>query len=185
MRATRGVTLIELLAALSILALLTLAATPALTRWSRGNRLTAGINRFHRTLALARSQAVEHSGQVVVCKSLDGRGCVASGGWEQGWLIFLDPNEDEQCQDGDGDGRCEPDGGVIIRTANGYAPGLTLRGSGNTADVIAFKSSGFSEGYPGTITLCDATGAARALVLSMQGRIRLAHADQDTLRCPP
>lgn len=185
MRANRGVTLIELLAALSILALLTVAATPMLTRWSRGNRLTAGINRFHRTLALARSQAVEHSAHVVVCKSRDGRRCVTSGGWEQGWIVFLDPIEDEQCQDGDGDGRCDLDDGVIIRSAAGYPRGLTLRGSGNTADAIAFKGSGFSEGYPGTITLCNASGAARALVLSMQGRIRLAYPDQDNLQCPP
>ena len=185
MRANRGVTLIELLAAVSILALLTVAASPALSRWIHGNRLTAGINRFHRTLALARSQAVEHSGHVVVCKSRDGHRCIASGGWEQGWLIFLDPLGDEQCRDEDGDGRCDLDDGAIIRSAHGYTSGLTLRGTGNTADAIAFKGSGFSEGYPGTLTLCNDAGAGRALVLSMQGRIRLTHPGQDTLQCPP
>ena len=185
MRANRGVTLIELLATIAVLAVLITAAIPALTHWSRGNRLTAGINRFHRTLALARSKAIEHGGNVVVCKSLDGHGCEATGGWEQGWLVFLDPAADEQCQDADADGLCDLDGGRIIRAEQGFAPGMTLRGSGNTADAVAFKGSGFAEGYPGTLTLCNAAGAARGLVLSMQGRIRLAHPNQDDLQCPP
>ncbi|MCO6440681.1 MAG: GspH/FimT family protein [Nitrococcus mobilis] len=185
MRANQGTTLIELLAVIAILALLTLAAAPALTHWSHSNRLTAGINRFHRTLALARNQAIEHGGQAVVCKSGDGHGCTASGGWEQGWLIFLDPAGDEQCQDDDVDGRCDLDGGLIIHIGQGFNPGMTLRGSGNTATAVAFKGSGFSEGYPGTLTLCDASGAARGLVLSMQGRIRLARPDEGNLQCPP
>ncbi|EAR20904.1 GspH/FimT family pseudopilin [Nitrococcus mobilis] len=185
MRVNRGVTLIELLVTITILALLTIAATPALTQWSRSNHLTAGINRFHRTLALTRSQAIEHGGHAVVCKSTDGHGCTATGGWEQGWLIFLDPAEDRQCQDGDSDGRCDLDGGLIIRIEQGFTSGITLRGSGNTATAIAFKGSGFSEGYPGTLTLCDASGTARGLVLSMQGRIRLARPGEDNLHCPP
>ncbi|MDN5871839.1 MAG: GspH/FimT family protein [Nitrococcus sp.] len=185
MRANRGVTLIELLAAIAILAILMTAAVPALTRWSDGNWLTTGVNRFHRTLALARSQAIEHRGNVVVCKSSDGRNCEATGGWEQGWLIFLDPGADEQCQDGDADARCDGDGGLIIRAEQGFAHGLTLRGSGNTANAVAFSASGFSQGYPGTFTLCSASGEARGLVLSMQGRIRLTHPSQDELHCPP
>lgn len=185
MRANRGVTLVELLVAIAILAILTTAAVPALTHWSRSNRLSAGINRFHRALVLARSQAIEHGGHAVVCKSPDGRGCESTAGWEQGWLIFLDPAEDEQCQDDDADGRCDLDGGLIIRAGQGFAHGMTLRGSGNTADAVAFKSSGFSEGYPGTFTLCNASGAARGLVLSMQGRIRLAYPSEDDLQCPP
>ncbi|MDN5849563.1 MAG: GspH/FimT family protein [Nitrococcus sp.] len=185
MRANRGVTLIELLAAIAILAILMTAAVPALTRWRDGNQLSAGINRFHRTLALARSQAIEHRGNVVVCKSGDGGGCEATGGWEQGWLIFLDPAADEQCQDDDGDGRCDGDGGLIIRAKQGFAHGMTLRGSGNTAEAVAFNASGFSQGYPGTFTLCSASGTARGLVLSMQGRIRLAYPSQDDLHCPP
>src|SRR5699024_7258530 len=184
MRAIRGVTLVELLATLAILALLITVAVPAITRWSRGNRLTAGINRFHRALALARGQAIEDGGHVVVCKSLDGRGCEATGGWEQGWLIFLDPAADEQCQDVDADGRCDFDGGLIIRAEQGFTRGMTLRGTGNTADAVVFKGSGFAEGYPGTLTLCSASGAARGLVLSMQGRIRLAYPSQDDLQCP-
>ncbi len=185
MRTHQGTTLIELLAVVTILALLTFAAAPSLTHWSRSNRLTAGINRFHRTLALARSQAIEHGGHTVVCKSSDGHSCTASGGWEQGWLIFLDPAEDEQCQDSDADGNCDLDGGLIIHSGQGYTPGITLRGSGNTSTAIAFKGSGFSEGYPGTLTLCDASGAARGLILSMQGRIRLARPDESNLQCPP
>lgn len=185
MRANRGVTLVELLAAVVILALLATMAVPTLTRWTRGNRLAVGINRFHRTLTLARSQAIEHSGHVVVCKSSDGRGCEAAGGWEQGWLIFFDPAADEQCQDDDADGRCDLDGGLIIRAERGFTQGMTLRGTGNTADAVAFKGSGFAEGYPGTLTLCTASGAARGLVLSMQGRIRLAYPSRDDLQCPP
>lgn len=184
MRADQGVTFIELVVTIAILAILVAAAAPTLTRWVENNRLATGINRFHRTLMLARSQAIEHAGNVVVCKSSDGRGCTTAGGWEQGWMIFLDPAQDGQCQDTDADGRCDGDGGLIIHIDGGFTQ-MTLRGSGNTANAVAFKASGFSVGYPGTFTLCTASGTARGLVLSMQGRIRLTYPGEDNLQCPP
>jgi Tfp pilus assembly protein FimT len=44
------------------------------------------------TLDSARSEAIKHSYRVNLCKTRHRRQCSDVGGWEQGWLLFVDEN---------------------------------------------------------------------------------------------
>src|SRR5688572_23647254 len=91
-RRSRGFTLVELLVVLSILAVLVTAAVPLTSSIGRSMKLTALSNALLSQLHLARSEAIKRNGRVAVCKSGDGRSCLAAGGWEQGWIVYHDAN---------------------------------------------------------------------------------------------
>lgn len=186
MSSRRGFTLIELLVVLVIASILLGVGVPSLRQLILDNRLIAHLHHFRSTLFLARSEAAVRGSPVVICKSVTGRSCEREGGWERGWLVFVDPNANEDCRDADADGRCDDDGGEIIRVFGGFdnTP-TTLRATGNPGRRVAFNPQGFSSGYPGTFTICDERGLeyARGIVLSLTGRFRSA-TRHDNLRCP-
>lgn len=135
----RGVTLIELMVAVGLLAIIMTAAVPAFDSVILSNRLTGYSTEFIATVQAARSEAIKRNQRVVICVSADGASC-ASGGWHQGWLVFHDV---------DGDG--VPDSGEeIIKVhealATGYlfkdaagATKVTFDGSGALASALSLK----------------------------------------------
>ena len=86
----RGVTLVELMLALSIGALVTGLAVPALTGLMAGKGLTTSTNQLIADMTLARSEAVRRSGGVVICSSHDGKACSGSADWGDGWILFVE-----------------------------------------------------------------------------------------------
>jgi type IV fimbrial biogenesis protein FimT len=180
-----GFTLIELLATIVVLSLLLGVGLPDLQRLLQDNRLVTVVNQLSRTLALTRSEAVAAGHQAVVCKSPDGRGCRSDGGWQQGWMVFVDPDGDEDCPDTDADQTCDDDGGrVVLIRPGSEESGVAITATGNPQQLVVFGPLGYADGYPGTFSICDQRGlpAARGLVLSMTGRIRVATAG-DNLKC--
>lgn len=87
-----GWSLMELLAVVAVLSLLLALAVPAMQVWRHQQQLQARAQVFMQTLQWARSQALVLRKRVTVCTSADGRDCVGSGGWQQGWLVFEDDN---------------------------------------------------------------------------------------------
>jgi type IV fimbrial biogenesis protein FimT len=87
----RGVTLIELLIAIFILAILTTIAVPSFREASLSARLTGTANKLHSSVMVARSEAIKANAPTTLCASANGTSCAASGSWEQGWII-LDAN---------------------------------------------------------------------------------------------
>lgn len=87
----RGLTLIELLIAIFILAILTTIAVPSFREASLSARLTGMANKLHSSVMVARSEAIKANAQTTLCTSADGTSCATSGSWEQGWII-LDAN---------------------------------------------------------------------------------------------
>lgn len=85
-----GVTLVELMLALSIGALVTGLAVPALTGLMAGKALTASTHQLIADMTLARSEAVRRSGGVVICSSRDGKACSGSADWDHGWVLFAE-----------------------------------------------------------------------------------------------
>jgi type IV fimbrial biogenesis protein FimT len=91
MRKTQhGFTLVELLAALAVVAILVGIATPSLRQFSANSRTIAATNSLVTALATARSEALRQSRTVTVCASSDQQTCANSANWSTGWIVFAD-----------------------------------------------------------------------------------------------
>lgn len=97
-RAGHGFTLVELVLAVSVLSILTIAATPAFTTLVNNNRLSSAANEMVGSLQLARAEALRRNARVVVCRSENPDAtsptCVAAKGNWLGWIAFVDSDRD-------------------------------------------------------------------------------------------
>ncbi len=174
-----GFTLIEVMIALVVAAIVMSIATPSFITMTQNNRIATQTNDLVTSLSLARSEAVKRGLRVTVCKSTDNANCIATGGWHQGWITFVDADNDAAVDEGE----------ILIRAHGPIGGGNTFNGTGNTANYISYVSSGFSQLtsgglQSGEIILCDSRGfgaTARALVLSASGQIRTAKANDATV----
>ncbi len=150
----RGFTLLELLKTLGIIATVLSFGVPSMSSLMRSNQVVAYTNDFIATLQTARSEALNNVVQVTVCKSLDQTSCNAAASWNDGWIAFIDNDEDE------------------IRNLAGTPETLiyahqALEGSNTLqsvacADWIAVRPNGLalgSAGNAGTFSLCNAANA--------------------------
>lgn len=87
---TSGFTLVELMVALAILAILVGLATPSFRDFTRSTQVTAANNDLVTALNLARSESLRRSTGVTVCSSADGATCGAATDWKSGWIVFED-----------------------------------------------------------------------------------------------
>jgi type IV fimbrial biogenesis protein FimT len=167
---SRGVTLPEVLVVLVVAGVLQTVGAPALASLMDAMRVGRGGESLFLTLQQARSEAIKRNGRVVVCKSDDGARCVTAGGWEQGWLMF---------QDGNNNARLDAGEAVLLHQA---ALGRQVRLSGNSqvANYVSYTPTGnaslISGAFQaGTFTICRQSSVpleARQVVLSSSGRVR-------------
>jgi prepilin-type N-terminal cleavage/methylation domain-containing protein len=83
--APAGFTLIELIIAVAILAILLALAAPTFAEISLRSRSTNAVNALVGDLALARSEAVKRARTAYVS---------ANGNWTDGWQVWVDENND-------------------------------------------------------------------------------------------
>ena len=88
-RKVQGVTLIELIIAIAVLAILLAVAVPSFRITIQNNRLATQANDLLTAFQLARSEAIRRNGPITICASSDGDSC--GGTWQSGWIVF-DPN---------------------------------------------------------------------------------------------
>lgn len=174
-RAARGLTVLELMITLAIAAEILMIGIPALERIALDGQRSAALNEFLAAGLRLRSEAVTSRRQTVLCAlrlSADGTwACAITGGWEQGWLGFVDL---------DLDGAYGPaDRLVLLRAA--LPSGTSLRGNSKLARRIVFKPAGITANN-GRIAYCDRRGwseDARIVVVSTAGRLRVLTRAQD------
>jgi type IV fimbrial biogenesis protein FimT len=167
----RGFTLVELLTVLAVVAVLVSVSLPALGTAADSVKLSSASNAFFSSLHLARSEAINRHGRVVLCKSPDGLSCAEHGGWQQGWLMFHDANNNAALDGGES----------VIQRAEALDASLRLTGNLNVSKYISFAPSGaaklVSGGFQaGTLTACRLSaegGEARQIILNAVGRPRL------------
>jgi type IV fimbrial biogenesis protein FimT len=170
-RPSRGFTLVELLIVIAIIGVLAGVATPAMNRLVKSVKLTSATNDLFASLMMARSEAVRRNSRVALCKSSDGILCAATGGWEQGWIVFHDTNNNGTHESGE----------EIVMRAQPLSTDLRLSGNLNVAKYVSYSPSGAAKlasgGFQaGTITLCNesaGSGEARQIILSSAGRPRV------------
>lgn len=175
---TRGYTLIELLAALAIVALLAGFALPAFSGAMEATRAGSAEAALLASLGRAGSGAAISGSRTVLCPSLDGEACRRGADWSAGWLVF---------QDRDGDRERNPAEALLAR--EGALPGRVRLRSSVGRTRIVFQGNGSNAGSNVTFTLCDGRGPkhATALVLNNQGRLRRGTPDAQAVAatCAP
>lgn len=175
---TTGLTLVDLLVALAVAAILLTQVVPAFSGLLQDNRMTGTINDLVGDLNAARSAAIRYGEQAVVCKSADRASCTKAGRWDQDWLVVVDSDRDREV-----DGT-EP----ILRTGRPPSDGPTVSYSAFPTDnYVVYYPSGLIRGN-GTFTFCDKRGAgkAKAVILAKAGRLQVSTAASDgsALTCP-
>ena len=156
----RGITLIELLIAISIVAILVGIAMPAFSGVFEASRASDARAALLASFVTAVSTAATTGSHTVLCPSLDGIACLSDPDWSGGWIAFLDVDRDREHQVSE----------TIIAQHGTLSGKVRLRSTvGRTRIVI--QGNGGNAGSNVTFTLCDGRGAAKAetLVLSNSG----------------
>jgi len=88
----RGFTLIEMMTAIFILAILVGLAVPSFREASLSSKLSGFANDIVASTQLARSEAIKRNVTVTMCVSSNGATCVAppAAGWHTGWIVLAD-----------------------------------------------------------------------------------------------
>ena len=175
-----GFTLIEMLVVLALVSILMSLAAPSLAAMVNSMRLTVAVNSLFSSLMLARSEAVKRNARVVVCKSVGGEACVTTGGWEQGWIVFHDANNNGLRDAGE----------VLLLQQQALPAGVRLSGNSPLANYVSYTATGTTSYVSGafqagTLTACKESstqGDARQIVISSAGRPRTVKTSAE--RCP-
>jgi type IV fimbrial biogenesis protein FimT len=124
----RGFTLLELMAAIAVLAVLLAIGVPSFTDMLRNNRVTTSTNNVVTAISMARSEALKRGMPVTLCSANDAgtacRGDAATDWSAGGYLLFTD--------------RVAPAGAI---TASGSAPDLVLQRFARTPNGVTIASS--------------------------------------------
>lgn len=171
----QGLTLLELLIALAVAAVLASLAAPNFNSFIQHNRAAAQVNTLAGTLNYARSTAITRNRAVTLCRSADGHQCNHQLEWNAGWIVFENLS-----------GRSPPRvsaGDTVLWSHEPLPPGSRILAN---RDTFTFHPIG-TRSVNGTLLYCSANGRHdRALIVSVMGRVRVADKpNSDTsLKCP-
>lgn len=164
---SRGFTLIELLVTIAVAAILLGVAVPSYIQLTHGNRASADANRVLRTLALARSEAVQRNQPVVLCIVAAEKDACAQDvtTWETGFLMFADANRNGVFDSADE---------AIIQIERPWTSTSEIRGNTNLTNSVTFDSGGRASQL-GTLTVSvkASDDFVREVTISTTGRARI------------
>jgi type IV fimbrial biogenesis protein FimT len=165
-----GLSLVEVLVGMAVLLATLQYGIPAIAGAVDSVRLDLANQAMVSSLQLARNSAVIRGQRVVLCKSPDAQHCIQDGGWEQGWIVFQDSNNNAMLDEGE-----------VVLHREGALPGQ-VRMSGNrpVESYVAYTPFGHTQltsgaFQAGTLTVCVASGemaTGRQIVISSSGRAR-------------
>lgn len=159
-----GLTLIELIVALTVLSILVSVGWPSLQQLVSGTERRTSLNNVHHVLALGRAEAIKSASIVTICPLDKGDEC--TGDWTQPVSVFRDPDNLRKL--------ANPD--HLVRTMDPPETGTLHVHVGNRG-YFQYGASGRVRGTLGNITYCPpdnkATKAGQ-VVINMGGRPRRA-----------
>jgi type IV fimbrial biogenesis protein FimT len=175
-----GFTLIELMVVVAVASVLMSLAAPAMSRITNAMRVTTGVNSLHSSLLLARSEASKRNARVVVCKSASGQACITTGGWDQGWIVFHDANNNAGLDAGE----------ALLLHQEVILHPIRIEGNAPVQSYVSYTPLGrtsFTSGafQAGTFTVCQESASsvdARLIVISSTGRPRTVRTTVE--QCP-
>lgn len=168
----RGLTLIELLVTLAVLAVTLVMGAPSLQRLVHGNQLRAEAGRLVTAINLARSEAIIRNLPVSVCPSrMAATGSsTCSGDYTGGWIVFSNRDLDREV---------DADTDEVIRAFESIPSGYTLTnraGTRSVSELITYLPDGSSRRNR-TLLVCapgERGNRSWSIVLNLVGRARVA-----------
>lgn len=176
-----GLTLLELLVSIAILAILTSLAVPSMSRMLSSSATASHASNFLADLRLARSEAISRGVNVIMCRVSDpsatSPSCTAASSgntdWSTGWIVFVDDN---------GDSKHDADEQLLrVQSTMTDSGGIMAAGATDVSSVRFRPTGRASGGSAATIKFTAAAGAAasdpktgKTVCISTLGRARLA-----------
>ena len=160
-----GVTLIEQIMVLAIIAALTGMAIPPMRKLLSRNQLQVAQTDFIAALQHTRATAIIGGKRTLFCPTRDGNSCSNDIRWDSGWLLAHDTDRNNQ-----------PDHGPLY-IGHGYNDKLIIQSSTGRR-FVRFGPDGSASGSNITLLFCQRANPQYALsvVVSNSGRVRGAPA---------
>jgi type IV fimbrial biogenesis protein FimT len=164
--ASRGITLVEMLIVMGIVATLMAIGIPSYKYVTNANRISGEINGLLGDLQFARSEAIKEGGTVTVCVSNDQATCISTTTttWHKGWIVFSDANANGAVDAGD----------LVLRAQKKFSSTDTFNAN-NSVGAITFNREGFGSVTNGTLITLHASpasqGSTRCLSVTLVGLI--------------
>ncbi len=168
----KGLTLLELLASLSIAAILLTLAAPGFTSWIERSRLRTQAYDLLTDLQKTRAEAVHRIARVSLWN--------VDGDWSTGWEMFVDSNSNGNRESSE----------TLLFERQQVSSNTHISGNRLVSSYVSYVSSGASQTIngafqAGTLTLCGATiDQAYQIVISRGGRARLQGIAASAATCP-
>lgn len=138
-----GFTLIELMIALCVLAILITVAIPSFRTFILNNRLATSADSLVNALNYARAIALNNNEDVVVCPFSAPNSLTCGADWSSGWIVATQP----------------PFGtGILLKSEQNNAVGPTISANGTS---ITFDERGLANSQT-NFTFCDTRGGTFA-----------------------
>lgn len=152
----RGFTLFELMIVLSIAAILSALAVPAMHSFLQTQEQISAVTNLVTELNYARNEAIKEDVPVTganctgtgvcLCASANGTTCDPAGNWNNGWIVYSS----------------NPTSNQVLEATGALQPGLTLS-TNPAAPAVTFQPNGMTNlGALTEFVLCDSRGAAYA-----------------------
>lgn len=183
-RLSRGITLIDLLIAVSVLSILITQAIPSFIGLVYKSELVTQRNTFLSSLQLARSEAINRNQDVYMCaKSGEEAICSEENSWHDGWIIYVDKNSNRELNTGE-----------EIHFFDGLPENYSLQNNSNIHD-FQFRNDGSLRRGNGalpmmTFNLCAPNAEesierrAYEIVINRGGRARTHEGIEGETDCP-
>lgn len=164
MRKQIGLTLLEMLITVAIVAIVLTTVAPGVQSILIQNRIIAETNELSGIIQYARHHSIDQQIDTIVCPSENFTSCTTD--WNDVKMVFAD-------LDGNGARGANED---ILAATSSANPNNNLTGP---AGALIFEPSG-AVNTPATIMLCHKDKVAkyaRALLVSLQGRVKISRDD--------
>jgi type IV fimbrial biogenesis protein FimT len=174
-----GISLIEVMVTLAIVAIVVGLALPSLQGVLGGSEMRATGNQLMYSLQTARSEAIKRSTPVALCpsKNQPANAPVCDGTYEDGWIVFVDADQNGVQSEGD----------EVLQQSEALPPKFSITPDKLFEEAVFFSLSGTSvtsAGRPisGNINISSqSTNQTRTIRIAASGRIsRLSAASDGT-----
>lgn len=165
-----GVTLIELMVVVAILAILASLAAPSFNQLIANNRQSSQVNSLLGDMRFARSEAIKRGRSIALCPSSDPTSATAAcsgNDWRTGWILFVDEDNNSA--------RASTE--AILRrqeSISAQSGGIVTNGS-NPVSAFRFNGEGRIPGAQDNLKFISTLSGIddRLLCVNTTGRVRV------------